>query len=396
LTFCQLDSLEILDLSNNHLHGEIPSCLWHLQDLVFMDLSYNSFSGEVPPMSAYPNSSLESVHLANNNLTGGYPMVLKGCKWLIILDLGGNHFTGTIPSWIGTCNPLLRFLILRSNVFNGSIPKELSQLSHLQLLDLAMNNLVGSIPRSFGNFTSMIQPKTELNLPWKVQHHILDGRVDYTYTDRIGINWKRQNQTFQGTVALMAGIDLSSNYLSNEIPSELCNLESMRFLNLSRNHLSGIIPKEIGNLKILESLDFSWNELSGSIPSSISNLMSLSSLNLSNNHLSGEIPSGYQLRTLADPSIYSNNFGLCGFPLNISCSDGSNSTSALIGGSTDSQELEILSWFYSVLAGLVFGFWLWFGVLLLFEPWRFAFFGQVDHLQKKIMQKICCMYAKSE
>ena len=35
----------------------------------------------------------------------------------------------------------------------------------------------------------------------------------------------------------------------------------------------------------------------------------------SNNGLSGRIPTGRQLQTLADPSIYSNNQGLCGPPL---------------------------------------------------------------------------------
>ncbi|XP_040382680.1 probable leucine-rich repeat receptor-like protein kinase At1g35710 [Oryza brachyantha] len=286
MAVCQQHSLQILDLSNNQLHGGIPGCLWDLQDLVFMDLSHNIFSGDLPA-SAHPNSSsLESVHLASNNLTGGYPVVLKGCRCLTVVDLGGNCFSGTIPSWIGTHNPLLRFLILRSNAFHGSIPRELSRLSHLQLLDLAANNLVGSIPTSFGDFASMIQPRNELNLRSKAQQRILDGHVDFMYIDRIGISWKRQYHTFEGTAALVAGIDLSGNHLSDEIPSELCNLESVRFLDLSRNHLSGIVPKEIGGLKMLESLDFSWNELSGSIPPSISDLMSLSSLNLSNNHLS--------------------------------------------------------------------------------------------------------------
>jgi Leucine-rich repeat (LRR) protein len=82
----------------------------------------------------------------------------------------------------------------------------------------------------------------------------------------------------------MIAIDLSSNYLSGEIPLELANLQGLRFLIFSRNHLSGSIPKDIGNLKIMESLDLSW---SGSIPLSISKLMSLNSLNLSNYKLLG-------------------------------------------------------------------------------------------------------------
>ena len=183
--------------------------------------------------------------------------------------------------------------------------------------------------------------------------------------ERINVNWKRQYHTFAGTIALMTGIDLSSNSLSGEVPSGLTKLEGLRFLNLSRNRFSGCIPEDIGGFKNLESLDLSWNELSGSIPPSISQLMSLDSLNLSNNHLSGEIPAGYQLQTLADPSIYSNSFGLCGFPLNIVCSNGSNSATKF---SRNHQELEALSWYYSILAGLAFGLWLWFGALFFFKP----------------------------
>ncbi|CAL5007155.1 unnamed protein product [Urochloa decumbens] len=378
LAFCQQDSLEILDLSNNQLYGELPTCLWSLQNLRFVDLSSNAFSGNIQISSK--SSFLESVHLASNNLMGEIALILKRCRRLTILDLGENNFSGTIPSWIGASNPLLRVLRLRSNMLYGNIPWQLSHLSSLQLLDLADNNLVGSIPTSLANLTAMMHLKTELNIPLEVSYHVLGRFVSYSYTERININWKNQYHTFEGTIALMTGIDLSSNYLSGEIPLELANLEGLRFLNFSRNNLSGSIPKDIGNLKILESLDLSWNELSGSIPSSISKLISLNSLNMSNNKLSGEIPTGFQLQTLAEPSIYSNNLGLCGFPLNTACLDGSNSTPP---PSSQSKELEALSWYYSVLTGLTFGFWLWSGPLLLFEPWRVAIFRCIDHIQDR-------------
>jgi len=235
-------------------------------------------------MSKNFNLSLESVHLANNGLSGGFPHVLKRCRRLLILDLGENKFSDTIPSWIGFSNPLLRVLILRSNMLHGSIPWQLSQLSFLQLLDLSGNSFMGSIPTNLSNLISMMQPKSEFNVPLQISYQILHHLVLYIYTERININWKKQYHTFEGAIALMTGIDLSSNYLSGDIPPELTKLVGLRFLNLSRNCLSGGIPKDIGNLVVLETLDLSLNELSGSIPSSISELMSLNSLNLSNNH----------------------------------------------------------------------------------------------------------------
>ena len=151
---------------------------------------------------------------------------------------------------------------------------------------------------------------------------------------------------------------------------------------MSGNYLSGGIPEHIGNLTLLECLDLSWNRLEGSIPLSMSDLLSLTSLNLSNNNLSGEIPTGYQLRTLDDASIYSNNPGLCGFPLNTTCNN------SIPRSNIHGQEYETLSLCYWVIAGFVFGFWLWFGALFLCKSWRFAFFNCVDATQYGSVKKI--------
>uniref|UniRef100_A0A8R7REG8 Uncharacterized protein n=2 Tax=Triticum urartu TaxID=4572 RepID=A0A8R7REG8_TRIUA len=75
----------------------------------------------------------------------------------------------------------------------------------------------------------------------------------------------------------------------------------------------------------MESLDLSLNRLSGEIPPSFAGLKSITALNFSSNNLSGLIPMSDQLRTLPDPSIYSKNPGLCGFPLE-GCVDSSTST----------------------------------------------------------------------
>jgi hypothetical protein len=211
-----------------------------------------------------------------------------------------------------------------------------------------------------------------------------DGQMD--------IVWKGRDYTFKRiSVMLIAGVDLSSNSLSGEIPAELLNLGAIRYLNLSRNNLSGAIPSNIGNLKDVESLDLSWNKLSGHIPPSISHLMFLSSLNLSNNLLSGEIPTGNQLHTLnpsTDPSIYGNNLGLCGVPLSIPCEGNSSYTTGLNGANEDHHELETLWLYYSVIAGTVFGFWIWFGALFFCKIWRSAFLSCIDALHEKCILKM--------
>ncbi|CAL4917111.1 unnamed protein product [Urochloa decumbens] len=341
--FCRLLSLQILDLSNNQLTGELPDCWWEMQALQFMDLSNNSFS------------------------------VVGGCQQLATLDIGNNNFHGHIPPWIGSEVSALKILSLKSNKFTGEIPSELSQLSPLQLLDLSHNRLTGLIPKEFGKLISMKYPKINSSTG------SLDGS---TYQDRIDIIWKGQDLIFQRILELMTGIDLSGNSLSHCIPEEITNLQGLRFLNLSGNNFSCSIPQNIGSFKYLESLDLSLNNLSGVIPPSISDLLSLSKLNLSNNHLSGKIPTGSQLQTLTDPSIYSNNPGLCGPPLDINCTNASPALDKKIVKDCD-------QWlYYCVTAGIVFGFWLWGGMMLSIPKWRRSVFLFVDYMQYKIMLKL--------
>nr|GEY96156.1 retrotransposon protein, putative, Ty1-copia subclass [Tanacetum cinerariifolium] len=71
----------------------------------------------------------------------------------------------------------------------------------------------------------------------------------------------------------------------------------------------------------------------------------LSHLNLSHNNLSGRIPTGNQLQTLIDPSIYAGNRGLCGTPLEKSCSSHEDPTNTINKNKNDTDD-EIELWFY--------------------------------------------------
>jgi hypothetical protein len=339
-----------------------------------MDLSDNSFSGEIPTAHPSYKCSLASLFLSKNRFTGVVPPALEGCSSLVTLDIGNNMFFGGIPSWIGSRVPSLRILSLRSNNFTGEIPPELLKHSQLQLLDMANNSLSGSIPIAFGNLPSMRHPNSMSNL----------GRLGPNnrklYNDKIDVIWKGQELVFQRTIWLLTGIDLSSNLLSRCIPEELTNLRGLRFLNLSRNHLSCSIPEDIGSLNFLESLDLSSNELSGEIPQSISILSGLSMFNVSNNHLSGKIPTGNQIQTLIDPLIYSNNSGLCGFPLSIPCAN-----TSLARDERNIEDSDYMM-YYCVIAGIAFGFGIWFGMLFTVKTWRCAFLLFVDGIQCKIMK----------
>lgn len=93
-----------------------------------------------------------------------------------------------------------------------------------------------------------------------------------------------------GRLSNLEVLDLFSNELSGEIPSELGRLTSLRKLELGYNRLSGEIPEELGNLTRLEELGIAVNELTGRIPRQLGDLANLRSMDLGANLLEGELP----------------------------------------------------------------------------------------------------------
>jgi hypothetical protein len=85
-----------------------------------------------------------------------------------------------------------------------------------------------------------------------------------------------------------------------------------------------------------------------------------------------------------------DNLGLCGSPLSIPCKHDLSSTPVLGRANEPHHELEIMWVYYSVIAGTVFGFWIWFGTLFFCKKWRFSFFSCIDAMQENIMQKMKC------
>ncbi|XP_027174174.1 receptor-like protein EIX2 [Coffea eugenioides] len=341
--------IQVLDLGENLLSGEIPDCWMNLPMLVFISLSNNNLSGSIPMSIGYLTSLL-SLHLRNNSLSGGIPSSLENCTELITIDVAGNKLGGKLPTWLGPSLSKLRILILRSNKFHGELAPGLCHLSSLRVLDVSNNDFVGVIPSCFNNFTSMAT-EGNVSLRYNEITYYYDG-----YPER-------------------AHIDLANNNFSGKIPDELINLLGLISLNLSGNQLNGMIPRNIGQMGQLESLDLSRNNLSGPIPSSISKLSSLGFLNLSNNNLSGEIPSSTQMQTFGASSFAGNQ--LCGRPLTVNCS--SSSTDGVTAITEESAEAAADYWLYVFIGlGFVVGFWGVCFTLILKRSWRYAYFQFVD------------------
>ncbi|KAD6455187.1 hypothetical protein E3N88_09893 [Mikania micrantha] len=350
------DSMVVLDISENHFTGRIPSWMSNMcpysdgcelvarnnhldgpfpcgkTSFEFLDISQNSFSGPIP--SCVNLKYTKHLHLGSNRFTGLVPDAFQNLTNVLTLDISQNYLSGRIPEFLGELSNL-RILLLGKNNFFGSIPEKLCQLNNVSLIDISSNFLTGLIPRCLNNITgpkqlAFIQQNMgayDVDSFWNdivLQYHIRD--ISYTQADQfetrdeIQFTTKNNPLTYKGNILdYMLGLDLSSNKLTGEIPEELGMLTHILALNLSHNKLSGPIPVSFSNLSQIESLDLSSNSLSGKVPSELIQLTKLAVFDVSYNNLSGRLPERKaQFGTFVKES-YEGNPLLCGAPLENNC-----------------------------------------------------------------------------
>ncbi|KAJ1393234.1 Leucine-rich repeat [Sesbania bispinosa] len=88
----QMEMLESLDLSRNHLYGKMPTSFSNLSFLSYMNLSFNNLSGKIPT-STQLQSFDASTYISNNGLCG--PPLTNHCPWDVISPTGSpdKHIT---------------------------------------------------------------------------------------------------------------------------------------------------------------------------------------------------------------------------------------------------------------------------------------------------------------
>ncbi|XP_028795707.1 receptor-like protein EIX2 [Neltuma alba] len=89
--------MKTIDLSCNHLTGEIPNSIAALVALASLNLSRNHLKGSIP-IEMGQMEKLESLDLSYNSLSGEIPISFSSLSFLSILNLAFNNSSGKIPT----------------------------------------------------------------------------------------------------------------------------------------------------------------------------------------------------------------------------------------------------------------------------------------------------------
>ncbi|GMP69685.1 hypothetical protein CsSME_00028853 [Camellia sinensis var. sinensis] len=159
--------LQVLDLSDNALSGNIPSAVGDFSSLQVLNLSRNSLDGGIPA-SIGGLKALGTLDLSENSLSGSIPLEIGGAISLKELNLEKNALAGTIPASIQNCLSLSLLILSRNNLV-GPIPAAIAKLTNLQIVDLSFNKLTGNLPKQLANLPHL--------LSFNISHNQFQGEL---------------------------------------------------------------------------------------------------------------------------------------------------------------------------------------------------------------------------
>nr|QAS62426.1 putative inactive leucine-rich repeat receptor-like protein kinase [Sedum alfredii] len=141
--------LQHLNLANNSFNGSLPFSMLNStsnSQLSFLDLSNNWISGEIPNEIAQVLQNLQVLNLSDNALAGNLPSSLSGLTNLTVISLKNNYFTGELPNNFNS----VQYLDLSSNLINCSFSNDFGG-QRLAYFNISYNRLFGEIPQTLAD-----------------------------------------------------------------------------------------------------------------------------------------------------------------------------------------------------------------------------------------------------
>ncbi|EEE60355.1 hypothetical protein OsJ_13474 [Oryza sativa Japonica Group] len=267
-----LPKLQILKFQNSKFEGQIPTSLSNATNLIQLDLSNNLMHGSIPSLGLLAN--LNQVRLGKNSLEADHWAFLasmENCTELIELSLQWNLLDGILPSSVSNISTNLQALVLRGNQISGRIPSTIGKLHNLYILDLSINKLSGQIPSTIGNISHLghfflDDNNLSGNIPISIWQCTELLELNFSINDLSGlIPSDLSSSPFYSRGSTLLVVDFSHNNLTGQIP-ESFGSNNMQQVNLSRNELSGPLPEFFRRMTMLELLDLSYNNFEGPIP----------------------------------------------------------------------------------------------------------------------------------
>ncbi|KAL5735972.1 hypothetical protein ACOSQ2_030760 [Xanthoceras sorbifolium] len=241
---CVSARLELLDLSNCQLHGNLTDQLGRFKNLKTLNLHNNSICGPIP-LFLGEVSSLRSLYISKNKLNGTLSEIhFSNLTRLVGFDASDNsQIVLEINSdWVPPFQ--LEMLCLRSCQMGPHFPSWLHSQKFLSSLDISNSGISDAIPNWFWNSLSQI---LLLNLSHNQIHQEIPK---FTYASQIRILDLSSNEFFGPLphISFDVGfiLDLSNNALTGSIFQFLCygtdESKTTSILNLENNSLSGEVP----------------------------------------------------------------------------------------------------------------------------------------------------------